>query len=375
MSTRKLRGALPALIIVAAMGIASAQAGLHTQHQVEEARGKIAASEEPWASAYTALMEQANQNLGKASEAVADFNVPGFYQDPDGHRNALRTLAQDAWVAYSCAMAYRLTPDGDGLPYADKALEVLDAWATTNQKASGYDGSLVMAYAGVGLLFAAELMTDYDAWSVAQRELFNQWTRTVFLPVCRGIVDRENNWGDWALLGSITAHAYLGELDAVDADIAHLRRKIEGAIHPDGSMPHETRRGKRGIWYTYFALAPLTAACQVAANARSVDLFNYKGANGVGVKDALDYLFHYCEHPEEWPHHTEDDLAHPRKNHWPGNLFEAMSGVYGERRYGDWVNDARPVFIFGHHYAWAAPTLLRTAPPPEKQGDKGRSGQ
>ncbi len=351
-------------------GVAVAQVfeqagGLHTRRQVEAARTRIAASEHPWKAAYDALLKQVHSGLDTPTEAVADFNVPGFYHDAEGHRSALRALAHDAWRAYSCAVAYQLTTDDKRIQYAEKALEALDAWAVINKQASGYDGSLVMAYAGVGLVFAAELMTDYDGWDSASRERFEGWLTTVFLPTCRGIVDRSNNWGDWAVLGCIAAHSFLGDMDAVDADIALIRRKIGDAIDADGSMPHETRRGKRGIWYTYFALAPLTAACQVAANARGVDLFRYKGANGAGVEEALDYLFYYCENPEEWPHHTEDDLAHPKPNQWPGNLFEAMTGIYPDKNYEAWVADARPIMVFGHHYAWAVPTVLRTLPPGE----------
>lgn len=352
---------VPCLTAVGALAAPELPAGLHAPCQIETTRTKIAAGQAPWTSAYAALLEQVEEHLEKELEAVADFNVPGFYSDAEGHRNALATLARDAWAAYACAAAYQLTPGAARLPYADKAIEVLDAWATVNKQVSGYDGSLVMAYAGVGLVFAAQLMRDYDGWEDEGRARFSQWLTTVFLPTCRGIVDRSNNWGDWAVLGSIAANAFLADMAAVDADIAHIRKKIGDAIDADGSMPQETRREKRGIWYSYFALAPLTAACQVAANARGVDLFRYQAADGASIEKALDYLFHYCKHPEDWPHYTEADLAHPMPTRWPGNLFEAMSGIFDEKGYDAWVEEARPIMLYGHHYAWAMPTLLRPA--------------
>ncbi len=337
--------------------------GLHTRRQIDAALAKLAAKEDPGLAAYHALIEQADQGLNKTSNAVADFNVPGFYQDPAGHRNTSRALAGDAWVAYSCAIAYQLTPGEARIPYARKAIDMLDAWATTNKQASGYDGSLVMAYAGVGLVFAAQLTADFDGWDNEQQARFDHWLEQVFLPTCEGIVDRSNNWGDWGVLGCIAASAFLGDSPSINANIERIRRKIGDAIHTDGSMPHETRRGERGIWYTYFALAPLTAACQVAANVRGVDLFRYKGANGASIEDALDYLFLYCENPTAWPHHTGEDLRHPQPTAWPGNLFEAMSGIFAAKRYDAWVQDARPTMMFGHHYAWAVPTLLSALPP------------
>jgi hypothetical protein len=133
-------------------------------------------------------------------------------------------------------------------------------------------------------------------------------------------------------------------------------------------MPAETRRDKNGIWYTYFAIAPLTAACQIAYNARAVDLFHYKGKEGAGIEQALDYLLQYSREPEKWPHYRGEGINLPQPGRWPGNLFEAMSGIYGKEEYEAWVEDARPIMVHGHHYAWAIPTLLRTVPPHQESG-------
>lgn len=334
--------------------------GLHARGQIALAQARIAAHEQPWASAAAALLVQARESLAQAPQAVADFNVPGFYKDAEGHRKAMGRLSADAWAAYSCALAYHLAPGHDRTAFADKAIEVLAAWATTNKQTSNADGDLAMADAGTGLVFAAELMTGYDGWQAAQRSMFRQWLKAVYLPACARIAGRSNNWGDWGILGCSASHYYLDDPVALDADIAQMRAKIDSAIAPDGSLPLETSRGGNGIWYTYFALAPLTAACQIAAHARQVDLFHYTGKNGVGLEQALDYLLTYCREPDTWPHYRKADLNRPTPGQWPGNLFEAMSGIYGKDAYAAWVREAQPITVFGHHYAWAVPTLLRT---------------
>jgi hypothetical protein len=130
-------------------------------------------------------------------------------------------------------------------------------------------------------------------------------------------------------------------------------------------MPLEVGRKAAGIWYTYFALAPLTAACQIVGNARSVDLFNYVGPEGGGIERALDYLLRYCRQPDRWPHFQGENLVNPPSPEtWYGTLFEAMHGIYGKPDYGQWVEKARPVMTHGHHYAWAIPTLLKPQPFP-----------
>ncbi len=334
--------------------------GLHSYKQIELARRNIASQKQPWTTAYEALIEQANRGLEKSPEAIADFNVPGYYKDAKGHRETMGRLSGDAWVAYSCAVAYQLTSNSERLKYAEKAIQVINAWATTNKKFSGYDGQLAMVDAGVGLVFAAELMTDYNGWNKEQRTAFAKWITSVYLKASTEIVERGNNWGDWGVLGCIVSHYYLDMEDSVDVDIMHIRNKINMAIASDGHMPEETKRGKRGLWYTYFALAPLTSACQIAQNAQGVDLFNYKGDDGAGIEEALDYLLRYCREPNKWPHYSGNDINPPKPEQYPGNLFEAMSGIYEKKEYEAWVDDARPIMVYGHHYAWSFPTLMHT---------------
>jgi hypothetical protein len=336
--------------------------GLHSREEIRTARAKIAAGAQSWKKAYQALVKQAGRGLERKPAPIANFNVPGYYGNPKGHRERSKRLHTDVWAAYSCALAYQLTAGNQRSRYADKAVQVLAAWAKVNTRTSGGDGTLVMAYGGVGLVFAAELLSDYRGWSASQRADFKKWVRGVYLKACTSIAGRGNNWGDWGVLGCTASHHFLDDAKGLDADIARIRKKIDASIAADGRMPAETGRGKNGIWYTYFALAPLTAACQVARNGRGVDLFHYKGKDGAGIERALDYLLRYCKAPKKWPHYRGKDLNLPDPRHWPGNLFQAMAGIYGKKQYADWPDRSRPIMLFGHHYAWSVPTLLRTLP-------------
>ncbi|WOO43071.1 alginate lyase family protein [Rubellicoccus peritrichatus] len=341
--------------------------GLHSRSQIETSRAEIAEGSQPWAAAYELLIEEVEQGLEKSPEPVEDFSVPGRYIDKEGHIEAMGRLSNDGWLAYSNAVAYQLTTGEERDAYANKAVEVIDAWATTNKKTSNYDGELAMADAGVSLVFAAELIRDYEGWSKAQRKAFKDWLINVYLAACTKIAESKNNWGDWGTLGSAAAHYYLDDGQGLDADIERVRQRINASIEANGEMPHETQRDSRGIWYTYFALTPMTATSQIAANARGVDLFNYKGEDGAGIEDALDYLIQYCRKPEDWPHYTEGPQSiPPDPGKYPGNLYEAMFAIYGNEAYGDWVKDARPIMVYGHHYAWNFPTLLQPTPPPKE---------
>lgn len=337
--------------------------GLHTQSQLNAAKTKINAGDKTATTAFKALIKQVDINLKRTPHAVVDYNVPGYYTDAQGHRDAMSRLSQDGWAAYSCAVAYQLTSDKNRSQYAEKTIQILDAWAVTNKKTSNADGDLAMADAGTSLIFAAELMTSCDQWTIKQRETFKGWIKNVYLPSCEKIVNRKNNWGDWGILGCIASYYFLDNVDALDKYISQIKPKIDLEIAADGSMPHETKRGKNGIWYTYFALAPLTSACQIALNARQIDLFHTKGSDGAGIEEALDYMLTYCHNPRSWPHYKKENLSLPTQGNWPGNLYEAMSGIYARKDYKEWIKKARPIMVYGHHYAWTVPTLLQTIPP------------
>jgi hypothetical protein len=336
--------------------------GLHSLEQIEISRKNIQAGNEPWSTAYDSLMQEARKNLGKAPQAIADFNVPGYYDDAAGHRKAMSRLSEDAWVAYSCAIAYQLTAGKQRVKYGNKVIQILMAWASINKRTSNYDGDLAMSDAGTGLIFAAELMTGFKGWKRAQREVFKDWVRGVYLNSCTKIAKEPNNWGDWGNLGCMAAHYFLDDKKALNEDIMRVRDRIDQSIDADGSLPQEITRGPRGLWYTYFSLAPLTASCQIALNADSINLFDFKGQDGAGIEEALDYLLRYEKAPDTWPHYKEKNLRKGRPGWYPGNLFEAMSGIYGKPAYETWIRDARPIMVFGHHYAWAVPTLLRPLP-------------
>ncbi len=363
MNTARLLAAIAAIAAIATAPALAANAPgfahpgmMHSADQLNETRQMVLQQQEPWKSAYDDLIRRADgaEGLGRASHAVADFNVPGYYVDPKGHIAASEALNGDGWAAYACALAHQLTGDAT---YGQKSIELLNGWAYVNTRYSGADGPLVMSYAGTGLAFAADLMWSSELWDAGDRAQFQRWVTTVLRSAADSIKTRPNNWGAWGTLAAIASDYLLEDAGGVDAEIARLQLRIDNSIASDGHLPDETARGDHGIWYTYFALAPLTAGCQIAGNARGVDLFNYGR-----LRLALDYLFYYSLYPEQWPHYAGQQTSLPSPSDWPGNLFEALTRVYGSADYDAWVADTRPHVVKGHHYAWTVPTLMRPNP-------------
>src|SRR5690554_1225119 len=147
-----------ALFSICRLGFTQNAGGMHPDVQIDFVKERITSKDAPYYSAYLQLLSYADTALTHSDHALEDFNVPGFYQEPELHRANSRSLQSDSFDAYATALAYRLSGDDT---YAQKAVSFLMAWANINQQYSNYDGSLVMAYSGTGLIIAADLLSDY----------------------------------------------------------------------------------------------------------------------------------------------------------------------------------------------------------------------
>lgn len=329
--------------------------GMHTEAQIKAVKSAIKKKDPVITKAYQQLLALADSATTHPDHSLEDYSVPGFYVDAKGHRANSRALQSDAFDAYASALAYRLSGKEK---YAQQAIRFLNAWAYKNTKYSDADGSLVMSYSGAAMIIAADLLRSSKVWKAEDQAVFRQWADGVYRKACNEIRNRKNNWADWGRLGSILTAQYLNDVAEIQENIRLIKSDLSDKIAADGSMPHETRRGANGIWYTYFSLAPITSACWVAYNATGENLFAYS-QDGRNLKQALDYLLKYAHHPEEWPWFDKPNKGKP--DSWPGDLFEAMGGIYNDSAYAEYSKPAQPIVYPVHHFAWTFPTLMRPA--------------
>lgn len=329
--------------------------GMHPRAQINFVRQQVRLKREPWLSAFNQLKVQADSALIAGHHALEDFHIPGFYFDKEGHRRNSEALNSDGFHAYSCALAWQLT---GSKKYGDKAIMLLNAWASINKKYSEADGPLVMTYMGASLVIAAELMRNYSEWKSKDREQFKHWLESVYRKAACSISSRKNNWGDWGLYGAMLADYYLDNSPAIAQHIWQLKMDLPAKIADDGHLTEEVKREANGIWYTYFSLTPVTGAFWIAYNATGENLF-FSG-EGKSVKKALDYLLYYNQHPQKWPWYPSPRQGKPEdaRSFWPANLIEAMSGLYKDEAYETYVEGYRPLMFAARHYVWTYPTLM-----------------
>jgi hypothetical protein len=346
---------------------------LHTTAQLDFMRAHR--TQEPWAAAMARVLDEANSSLGRTPAPPVDFNVPYYYANPEESDAAKACLHEDGVAAYVLALSYQLAEtSAERSQYADKAVEILNAWGSVNKSVSGGDGTLLMVYKGVLLLYAADLVMNYEGWTPSARDTFMVWVDGVFAKSASDIKARKNNWGDWGTLGAVASAGLHNDTTGVLIEVERIKQRIETNIDANGEIPEENLRTNSGMWYTFFALTSMTTAAHIARNTTGANLFDFQAPNGRSIRLALDKLFFYCEHPDQWPYPLPDgilgqiqkllypcadEVLVPQPDSWPGNLYEGVSDIYQVGAWEDWVTPYRPQR--GYH-GWLYPTLMRQTP-------------
>ena len=173
-------------------------------------------------------------------------------------RNNFIQAAKDAAAAWQLALRWRISGEQE---YADKAVEILNAWADIckNITSSDNDRYLCAGFQGYTFANAAELLRDYNGWSQADQSDFKVWLRTVWLERNRWFLDNHGGssvcnlhyWANWELanIASVLAIGIYCE----DADIINYAyknfREGEGSGNIDHFIPFATVEDPDGKTY------------------------------------------------------------------------------------------------------------------------------
>lgn len=123
--------------------------------------------------ALEALVADARRAVDREPEPVEDFRIPAYYRHPGAHMAAKDALSNDARAAFAMALASWIADEPERSLFRKRAAGILAAWARVNRSVSGPDGDLVICYAGIPLILAADLIWDGPGWqSYEDRERF-----------------------------------------------------------------------------------------------------------------------------------------------------------------------------------------------------------
>lgn len=183
---------------------------LHTEEDFIRVRSKVQANEAPWISDWNKLINNSHAQASYTAHPVVKLVRGGNSAeepDPDNYSTAFN----DAAAAYQLALRWKISGDSQ---YAQAAINILNAWASTCTKISG-DSNTALAGGIYGYQFAvaAELLRDYEGWAEEDFAAYKQWMLDVFYSLNMAFLNTHwgtcdsHYWANWDLanLASVMA--------------------------------------------------------------------------------------------------------------------------------------------------------------------------
>jgi hypothetical protein len=176
--------------------------GLHIAEDFTRIKAALASNSEPWASGYNKLTANSHAQLSYMPNPVVKLIRGGNSReepDPDNYARAFNDVA----AAYQTGLRWKISGD---TTYAEKSIQILNAWASTCTTLSG-DPNIALAAGIYGFQFAAagELMRDYKGWKAADFSAYQQWMLKLFYAMNRNFLLYHQNscpehyWANWDL--------------------------------------------------------------------------------------------------------------------------------------------------------------------------------
>ena len=258
---------------------------LHSQAEIEFVKEKLSAGEEPWASAWNELRSSDSASLDYSPNPIPNV-VRGTRNNPNvGSSN----MSNDAAAAYTHALQWCLT----GEPaYANKSIEILNAWSSTLQSVGGHDQKLLIGMAGVSFCNAAELIRHTShRWMSDDQNRFERMLREVFYPGIEGFYQTANgNWDAAMIQTMIAMGVFLDDHEMFDrATNYYLRGQGNGAIENYVNEFGECQESGRDQSHTQMGLGFLACGCEMAWK-QGIDLY---GAAGNRLAKGFEYTAGY----------------------------------------------------------------------------------
>jgi hypothetical protein len=200
--------------------------------QLDFARDKVLAGAQPWKGAYDQMAASKYADLNRTPTPRATVEC-GSYSNPNYGCTDER---EDAIAAYTDALAWYITRDAR---YAQKAIQIMDAWSATITSHTNSNAPLQTGWAGSSWPKAAEIIkyTYTGAWPNSGR--FATMLRNVYLPV---VIKGSNSNGNWELSmmeAAVGISVFLEDKASYDTAMAKFRTRAAAYVYlaSDGDLP------------------------------------------------------------------------------------------------------------------------------------------
>ncbi|MEU9408753.1 alginate lyase family protein [Streptomyces sp. NPDC048281] len=203
-----------------------------SRSQLDFARTEVLAGAQPWKAAYDQMMASKYADLNRTPAPRATVEC-GSYSNPNYGCTDER---EDAIAAYTDALAWYITKDAR---YAQKAIQIMDAWSATITAHTNSNAPLQTGWAGSSWPKAAEIIRYTYTGTWANEARFATMLRNVYLPT---VIKGSNSNGNWELSmmeAAVGISVFLEDKTSYDTAMAKFRTRAAAYVYlaSDGSVP------------------------------------------------------------------------------------------------------------------------------------------
>ncbi|MFD4689481.1 alginate lyase family protein [Streptomyces sp. NPDC058463] len=225
-------GAAPDRAATAAAPAAFTHPGvLVSRPQLDFVRAKVQAGAQPWKGAYDQMLASKYASLTRTAKPRAVVEC-GSYSNPNYGCTDER---EDAIAAYTLSLAWYIGQDSR---YAQKAIQIMDAWSNVITDHTNSNAPLQTGWAGSSWPRAAEIIKyTYSSWPNSGR--FGTMLRNVYLPEVTNGSHSNGNWELSMTEAAIGIAVFLEDRAAYDKAVTKFRGRVPAYIYvtADGSLP------------------------------------------------------------------------------------------------------------------------------------------
>jgi hypothetical protein len=266
---------------------------LHSQADFDRMKTKVDNQIDPWISGYNKMISNSHASATYVMKGPVVTLIRGGGSVEEPLPDNYSTAFNDAHAAYLTAIRWKITGD---VAYANKSIQILNAWAATCTSISG-DSNKALGAGIYGYQFAnaAEIMRSYSGWNATDLAKFKKWMLDVFYPVNYNFLQTHYNtcnshyWANWDLcnLASIMSIAVLNDDVAKYTYVINYLMKGNGNgqllkainyIHPkttnDDIDLGQIQEAGRDQGHALMVVGLLGSIAQMGAN-QGLDIYGY----------------------------------------------------------------------------------------------------
>ena len=309
---------------------------LHSREDLNRMKEAFENKKEPIFTGFKALKE----SLYSKANYQMRGPFPEWGRAPNIRAGEARS---DARAAYENALMWAVTGNKD---HANKAIQIINAWAGSLKKVSGIDGVLAAGIQGVKFANAAEILRYTESgWSEEDAKKCEKWFMEAWYPTIEHYAYFANgNWETAALQTNMAIAVYCNDRELFESTVKY---SIAGA--GNGSIPHmivypsgQCQETTRAQHYAQLGIGLLSGATEIAWN-QGVDLYGWdnnrllKGYEYIakyGLGEEVPYQ-HYLDRTGKYglggKHQNYTKISTvSRGNFYP--IFERIQNHYTKRR-------------------------------------------